>query len=100
MPLYFKLPANQFMHGAALANTQFKNVVSPNVDTVYSQVWYDLSEEPIVYVLPEKTMPDRSVTRPRRARSVGGRMPGTMGIVTPRRRQRSTKERKYERKSV
>ena len=48
-----KAPVNQFMHGAALANAQFKNVVSPNVDTVYSQVWYDLSEEPIVYVLPE-----------------------------------------------
>ena len=24
-----------------------------NVDTIYSQVWYDLSEEPMVYVLPE-----------------------------------------------
>lgn len=48
-----KAPVNQFMHGAALANAKFKNVVSPNVDTVYSQVWYDLSEEPIVYVLPE-----------------------------------------------
>lgn len=48
-----KAPVNQFMHGVALANAQFKNVVSPNVDTVYSQVWYDLSEEPMVYVLPE-----------------------------------------------
>ena len=48
-----KAPVNQFMHGKALANAQFKNVVSPNVDTIYSQVWYDLSEEPMVYVLPE-----------------------------------------------
>lgn len=48
-----KAPVNQFMHGAALATAQFKNVVSPNVDTVYSQVWYDLSEEPMIYVLPE-----------------------------------------------
>lgn len=48
-----KAPVNQFMHGVALANAQFKNVVSPNVDTIYSQVWYDLSEEPMVYVLPE-----------------------------------------------
>ena len=48
-----KAPVNQFMHGIALANAQFKNVVTPNVDTIYSQVWYDLSEEPIVYVLPE-----------------------------------------------
>ncbi len=48
-----KAPVNQFMHGEKLATAQFKNVVSPNVDTVYSQVWYDLSEEPIIYVLPE-----------------------------------------------
>ena len=48
-----KAPVNQFMHGKALANAQFRNVVTPNVDTVYSQVWYDLSEEPIIYVLPE-----------------------------------------------
>ena len=48
-----KAPVNQFMHGVALANAQFKNVVSPNVDTIYSQVWYDLGEEPMVYVLPE-----------------------------------------------
>lgn len=48
-----KAPINQFMHGKALANAQFRNVVTPNVDTVYSQVWYDLSEEPTIYVLPE-----------------------------------------------
>ena len=27
--------------------------MTPNVDTIYSQVWYDLSEEPMVYELPE-----------------------------------------------
>lgn len=48
-----KAPMNQFIHGKALATAAYKNVVSPNVDTIYSQVWYDLSEEPIVYVLPE-----------------------------------------------
>lgn len=48
-----KAPVNQFIHGRALADAQFKNVVTPNVDTIYSQVWYDLSEEPMVYVLPE-----------------------------------------------
>ncbi len=30
-----KAPVNQFMHGAALANAQFKNVVSPNVNRRY-----------------------------------------------------------------
>lgn len=48
-----KAPVNQFMHEKALKDAQFRNVVTPNVDTVYSQVWYDLSEEPMIYVLPE-----------------------------------------------
>lgn len=48
-----KAPVNQFIHRDTLADPQAKNVVSPNVDTIYSQVWYDLSEEPIIHVLPE-----------------------------------------------
>ena len=48
-----KAPVNQFIHSVALADAQFKTVVTPNVDTIYSQVWYDLSEEPMVYELPE-----------------------------------------------
>ena len=48
-----KAPVNQFIHSVALANAQFRNVVTPNVDTIYSQVWYDLSEEPMVYELPK-----------------------------------------------
>lgn len=47
-----KAPVNQFMHGAGLVSAKFKDVVTPNVDTVYSQVWYDLSTEPMIYVLP------------------------------------------------
>ena len=41
------------MHSVALADAQFRTVVTPNVDTIYSQVWYDLSEEPMVYELPK-----------------------------------------------
>lgn len=48
-----KAPVNQFIHGEALADAQFRNVVTPNVDTIYTQVWYDLSEEPMVYEFPE-----------------------------------------------
>ena len=33
-----KAPVNQFIHGEALADAQFQNVVTPNVDTIYSQV--------------------------------------------------------------
>ncbi|MBQ0071826.1 MAG: DUF1254 domain-containing protein, partial [Spirochaetales bacterium] len=52
-PTAERAPVNQFIHGNALADASYRNVVSPNVDTIYSQVWYDLSEEPIIYVLPE-----------------------------------------------
>lgn len=48
-----KAPINQLMHGAKLADADFKAIVSPNVDTVYSSAWYDLNEEPMVYVFPE-----------------------------------------------
>lgn len=48
-----KAPVNQFIHSVALADAQFRTVVTPNVDTIYSQVWYDLSEEPMVCELPE-----------------------------------------------
>ena len=48
-----KAPVYQFIHGVALADAQFRNVVTPNVDTIFSQVWYDLREEPMIYELPE-----------------------------------------------
>lgn len=48
-----RAPVNQLMHGQRLADASFRTIVSPNVDTVYSQAWYDLGDEPMVYVLPE-----------------------------------------------
>ncbi len=48
-----KAPVNQFMHGAGTVNASFKTVVTPNVDTVYTQVWLDLGEEPIIFTMPE-----------------------------------------------
>lgn len=47
-----KAPINQFMHGAGTANAKFKTVVTPNVDTVYTQVWLDLENEPVIYSMP------------------------------------------------
>ena len=46
-------PVNQFIHAQGLANAQFRTVVTPNVDTVYTQAWLDLSGEPLIYVMPE-----------------------------------------------
>lgn len=52
-PVTGRSPINQFIHAKNLANAQFKTVVTPNVDTVYTQAWLDLSGEPLIYVMPE-----------------------------------------------
>lgn len=46
-------PPNQFIHARRLANAQSKNVVTPNVDTIYSQVYLNLSEDAVVMELPK-----------------------------------------------
>lgn len=48
-----RAPINRFSHAKALADASFRTVVTPNVDTVYSQAWLDIRKEPVVYVLPE-----------------------------------------------
>lgn len=48
-----RAPVNQFNHSKKLANASFRTVVTPNVDTIYSQAWLDISTEPMVFVLPE-----------------------------------------------
>ncbi len=46
-------PVNRFNHAKNLATARDTNVVTPNVDTVYSQVWLDLAEDAVVLVRPE-----------------------------------------------
>lgn len=46
-------PVNQLIHTQQLANADSKLVVTPNVDTVYTQAWLDLSEEPMVFIMPK-----------------------------------------------
>jgi hypothetical protein len=46
-------PANQFDHKHAFPDDTFHDVVKPNVDTLYSIAWVDLSREPIVLAVPE-----------------------------------------------
>ena len=48
-----RAPINQFNHAQKLADASFRTVVTPNVDTVYSQAWLDISTEPMIFVLPE-----------------------------------------------
>ncbi|HXU04401.1 MAG TPA: DUF1254 domain-containing protein [Polyangia bacterium] len=46
-------PANRFAHAAEFPDDKFTDVVSPNVDTLYSTAWLDLNKEPIVLALPD-----------------------------------------------
>lgn len=48
-----KAPVNQFMHGQNTVTATFTTVVTPNVDTIYTQVWLDLGKEPMIYTMPE-----------------------------------------------
>ena len=49
---YKQAPVNQFIHSQNLTNAKKKDVVTPNVDTVYSQVYLDLSKDGVVFYKP------------------------------------------------
>jgi hypothetical protein len=45
-------PWNEFHYNTVLADASFKQIVSPNVDTLYSYVYYDLENEPLIIQIP------------------------------------------------
>lgn len=50
-----RAPVNQLIHAISLANASSTSVVTPNVDTYYTRLWMDLSEEPVVLEFPNVT---------------------------------------------
>jgi hypothetical protein len=46
---------NQFYHLRNFPDASVREVVGPNFDTLYSFLWYDVSDEPLVISLPEST---------------------------------------------
>ena len=48
-------PMNQFYHLREFPDASVREVVGPNFDTLYSFLWYDVSEEPLVISLPESS---------------------------------------------
>lgn len=46
-------PAGAFHHMRAFPDANFKSVVRPNFDTLYSSAWLDLTQGPIVMSVPE-----------------------------------------------
>lgn len=48
-----KAPMGQFAHTRIFPDASFKDVTAPNVDTLYSLAWLDLSKEPYILHLPK-----------------------------------------------
>jgi hypothetical protein len=46
-------PMNQFAHAPGFPDATFTDVVRPNADTLYSSVWFDVTEEPLVIHVPD-----------------------------------------------
>ncbi|RIX79057.1 DUF1254 domain-containing protein [Acidovorax cavernicola] len=46
-------PMNRFVHVPAYPDASFKDVVRPNADTLYSNIWYDVGESPLMLTLPD-----------------------------------------------
>jgi hypothetical protein len=44
---------NTFIHSSEFPTDTFKNIVRPNVDTLYSFAWLDLSREPLMLSVPD-----------------------------------------------
>lgn len=49
----YAAPFNQLLHKTKLLGPEFKDVVRPNNDTLYSMAWLDLRAQPIVITVPE-----------------------------------------------
>jgi hypothetical protein len=46
-------PMNTFLHGREFPPADFRDVVRPNFDTLYSIAWLDLTKEPMVVTAPD-----------------------------------------------
>ena len=45
--------SNGFLHARSFPNDKFRHVIRPNADTLYSNVWLDLSKEPMLMRVPD-----------------------------------------------
>lgn len=59
-PVVGQGPANEMNCARQLVNASFKDVVTPNDDTLYCQSWMDVTKEPLVLRIP--SVQDRYVT--------------------------------------
>ena len=52
-PTSEKAPINQLIHANGIAGAKDKYIVMLNMDTVYSQVYFDLRNEPVYFKKPK-----------------------------------------------
>jgi hypothetical protein len=50
---FARAPMNQFAHVPAFPDATYTDVVRPNVDTLYSLMWFDVSQEPLLISVPD-----------------------------------------------
>lgn len=48
-----RAPVNRFTHASRYPDADFRDVVRPNADTLYSMLWFDVGTEPLVLSLPD-----------------------------------------------
>lgn len=48
-----RAPINKFFHMRRFPTDKFRDIVRPNVDTLYSSAWLDLSKSPIILSVPD-----------------------------------------------
>src|SRR5215510_557307 len=46
-------PMGQFAHARTFPDASFRDVTTPNADTLYSTAWLDLEQEPYVFTIPD-----------------------------------------------
>lgn len=46
-------PVNQFYHWRRIPDPSFTDVVRPNADTLYSSMWFDVENEPVIVHVPD-----------------------------------------------
>lgn len=52
-PIANRAPVNQFTHVMEFPDADWRAVVRPNADTLYSLAWLDLSDEPLILHVPD-----------------------------------------------
>lgn len=48
-----RAPMNHFAHMRTYPDADFKEVVRPNADTLYSTLWFDVGKEPLIVTMPD-----------------------------------------------